>query len=365
MTVLSSDTFSRANQSNFGTASDGETWVRDAGVGVSNIVSNQGKIGPGGNDSQFVLGSQTAGTINILCRIKSGDAGNVAAVLFRYSNSGSINGYRAGIFGGNLIVDKYVAGVRSNIGSTSVGYVVGEEWWIRAVASSTSIKATGWKDGNAEPGSPQLNLTDSSVASGQYGISVFMSNDFTYFDSLTVTDNQASATTVTQSITESNALSESYALTGAYNRAEQYSTQESFSLTCAASTSEIVTLAEAYALAVSASSTESVLYSEQWTITNAFTISEATQSSESVVTALQVLSSETVTLSEAMSLALAISKSEINPVTESFFAGPPPTTAPTHVHLTLASARGTISLSSERGTITLTASKGIITLEGI
>jgi hypothetical protein len=201
MSQLAQDTFIRADQSGFGAASDGKTWARDAGVGVSNIVSNQGKIGPGGNDSQFVLGSGTAGTINILCRVKSGDAGNVAAVLFRYSSTGgaSPNGYRAGIFGGNLVVDKYVSGTRTNIGSTSVSYVVGEEWWIRAVASSTSIKATAWKDGTSEPGTPQLNLTDSSNSTGKYGVSVFMNADFTYFDSLTVTDNQ-SATQATKDI---------------------------------------------------------------------------------------------------------------------------------------------------------------------
>jgi hypothetical protein len=170
------------------------------GVGVLNLASNQGRIGPGGNDTHVLLGSGTAATINILCRIKSGDGGNAACVLFRYSNAGSVSGYRAGFFGSNIVVDKYVSGVRSNIGSTNVSYVTGEEWWLRVVASSTSITVKAWKDGNAEPGSPQVNLTDSSITSaGQYGISVFMSNDFTYFDSLVVTDNQ-SATQATRDI---------------------------------------------------------------------------------------------------------------------------------------------------------------------
>lgn len=192
MTTLSTDTFIRADQSGFGTASDGETWVRDAGIGVSNIVSNQGKIGPGGNDSQFLLGSQTAATINTLCRVKSGDAGNVAAVLIRYSTTGGTNGYRAGIFGTNLIVDKYVTGVRSNIGSTNVSYVVGDEWWVHAIMVGTSLTVAAWKDGGSEP-APQLSLTDASIsAAGRYGVSVFMNADFTYFDHLTVTDNQAS-----------------------------------------------------------------------------------------------------------------------------------------------------------------------------
>lgn len=201
MTTIAQDTFVRSDQSGFGTASDGKVWTRDAGVGTSNIVSNQGRIGPGGNDSQFVLGSGTAGTINILCRVKSGDSGNVAAVLFRYSSTGgtNANGYRAGIFGGSLVLDKYTAGARSNIGSTSISYVVGEEWWVRAIANGSSITVRAWKDGTAEPGSPQLIVTDSTHTTGLYGVSVFMSNDFTYFDSLTVTDNQ-SATQATRDI---------------------------------------------------------------------------------------------------------------------------------------------------------------------
>lgn len=198
---LAIDSFVRPNAAGLGTASDGQVWVRDTGIGQSNIVSNQGRIGPGGNDSFFLIGSGTAGTVNCLCRIKSGDATNVAAVLFRYSSTGgsNVNGYRAGIFGANLIVDRYVSGVRTNIGSTNVGYVVGQEWWVRAIASGSSITVAAWLDGNSEP-APQLSLTDSSVASGQYGISAFMMNDYTYFDSLTITDNQSGPVGVKGSI---------------------------------------------------------------------------------------------------------------------------------------------------------------------
>lgn len=201
MSNLAVDSLQRPNQVGLGIASDGQAWTRDAGIGQSNIVSNQGRIGPGGNDSFFLIGSGTAGTVNCLCRIKSGDATNVAAVLFRYSSTGgsNVNGYRAGIFGANLIVDRYVNGVRANIGSTNVGYVVGQEWRVRAIASGSSITVAAWLDGNSEP-APQLNLTDSSVASGQYGISAFMMNDFTYFDSLTITDNQSGPTGVQGSI---------------------------------------------------------------------------------------------------------------------------------------------------------------------
>lgn len=201
MTTLSSDSFARTNASGFGTASDGEVWTRDAGIGVSNIVSNQGRIGPGGNDSQFLIGSGTAPTVNCLCRVKSGDLGNVAAVLFRYSSQSGANnnGYRAGIFGSSLVIDKYINGVRSNIGTINVGYAVGQEWWVRAIASGSSITATAWLDGTNEP-APQLSVTDGSVSTGQYGISVHMANDFTYFDSLTITDNQSGPTGVQGSI---------------------------------------------------------------------------------------------------------------------------------------------------------------------
>lgn len=214
MTNLAVDSFGRPDQSGFGTASDGQAWVRDAGIGVSNIVSDQGRVGPGGNDSFFLIGTGTAGTVNCLCRVKSGDATNVVAVLFRYSSTSGTNvsGYRAGFFGSNLVVDRYVNGVRSNIGSTNVGYTVGQEWRVRAIANGTTITVTGWQDGNTEPG-PQLNLTDSSVSTGQYGVSAFMMNDFTYFDQLLITDNQAPPPPGVQGSIEATWMTRSNAIT--------------------------------------------------------------------------------------------------------------------------------------------------------
>lgn len=192
MTNLAVDSFGRPDQSGFGTASDGQAWTRDAGIGQSNIVSDQGRIGPGGNDSFFLIGSGIAGTVNCLCRIKSDTSGNVAAVLFRYSSTGgtNYNCYRIGLFNSNLMADRFINGSRTGIGSFTTAYNIGEEWWVRAIATGSTITATAWKDGTSEPAA-QLNLTDSNIASGQYGISVFMAGGFTYFDQLTITDNQA------------------------------------------------------------------------------------------------------------------------------------------------------------------------------
>lgn len=198
MSNLAIDSFQRPDSaSSFGVASDGQTWVRDAGIGVSAIVSNQGRVGPGGNDSHFLIGSGTASTVNLLCRVKSDSSGNVAAVLFRYSSQSGTNnnGYRIGLFSSTLMADKYTNGVRTGIGSYATSYVIGEEWWVRAIAVGSSITGTAWKDGTTEP-APQLSLTDSGFASGQYGISVHMAAGFTYFDSLTITDNQSGPTGV-------------------------------------------------------------------------------------------------------------------------------------------------------------------------
>lgn len=362
MSQLAQDTFLRANQSGLGTASDGKTWARDAGVGVSNIVSNQGKIGPGGNDSQFVLGSGTAGTINILCRVKSGDAGNVAAVLFRYSSTGGTNpnGYRAGIFGGNLVVDKYVSGTRTNIGSTSVGYNVGEEWWVRAVASSTSIKATAWKDGTSEPGSPQLNLTDSSNSTGLYGISVFMSNDFTYFDSLTVTDNQSAVQATKDISSRFRLLAQSTKDIASRFRLSAQNTKDlSARLRLFATSTRDATTR----LRLLATSTRDIATRLRLLGTLSRDLSLRVRLSASrtrdvqgrvrllallkrdVATRLRLQASAGgVTQDISMRLRLIVS---------------------THATITLTSPRGTLTLTSPRGAITLFAARETVTLEGI
>ena len=208
MTTLDSDNFQRPNQPGWGTASGGSTWAFSGVSETLSITSNEGVEGSlTGGDWHAQLGSTTAATVNLLVRLKVDDTLNFAGVMGRYSSTGGINGYRIGLFSGTLKADKYVTGIRTQIGtSVSFSYTTGQFVWVRAVISGTTITGTAWLDGNSEPGSPQFSTTDSSIsAAGKFGLSAFMSSGNNHFDSFIATDN-SSVSTKTRTVTTSAAL---------------------------------------------------------------------------------------------------------------------------------------------------------------
>lgn len=198
MTTLASDTFTRANNaSNFGTASDGNSYTYAGTTGVESISSNEGVInsGSGGTDALALIGSGTAATVNILCRLAAADSVNAPGVVARYANIN--NYYRAGINNQNVVIDKFVGGAfTGSIGTAAFTYSANQYCWIRFVLVGTSLKVTIWLDGNSEPGSPTISITDSSLsAAGQYGVFAYQgNNNANHFDHLTITDNSSGVT---------------------------------------------------------------------------------------------------------------------------------------------------------------------------
>ena len=85
--TLASDSFSRANQSGFGTSSDGETWV-ETGLGTLSISSNAGVIVSTGSDTNVQLGSNTSTPQEVVCQVTFGNVNDIGGVQARYSVSG-------------------------------------------------------------------------------------------------------------------------------------------------------------------------------------------------------------------------------------------------------------------------------------
>ncbi len=191
MTTLAQDTFTRANQSGWGTASDGHVWSTTSGTTFS-ISGNEGQATGAAGDAFGLIGSGTAATVNLLVRISVGNLSDFGGVLCRYSTVGGTNGYRIGFYSGNIQCDKFVSGSRSSVGSASLtGYSINSYWWIRAVVSGSTLQARAWADGQSEPGAYQFTATDSSIsAAGQYGLSTY-AGTLVNFDSLTITDNSS------------------------------------------------------------------------------------------------------------------------------------------------------------------------------
>jgi len=217
MSTLATDTFSRANQVGFGTASDGtDTWSQARGAMTWAITSNKGTCNSasGGTFNVFRLGSQTAASVEILVRVNPADTSDIGCVA-RYQD---INNFYYGVLsGGNLVIGVNNAGTFTTLRSVGFTYSAGSAYWLRFRLVSTSLSLKAWADGSGEPGSFQATITDSAISSaGGFGLgSDSSSATNTQFDSLTVTnapelrtilDTAALKTTNTRTIPATAAL---------------------------------------------------------------------------------------------------------------------------------------------------------------
>ena len=73
-------------------------------------------------------------------------------------------GYSANIYDNDLIVHKYVNNTGTTI-STSAKSLTADTWyWLRFRVNGTSLKARIWADGGSEPGSWDIDTTDSDIS---------------------------------------------------------------------------------------------------------------------------------------------------------------------------------------------------------
>src|SRR5215469_785662 len=103
MTLLASDTFIRANQSGWGTASDSETWASVRGTPVVAIASNEGTFHASGGSSFSImrLGSQTSAGQEVLVRMKPGNTAKNQGTVARFVDN---NNFYYGVLINNTIL---------------------------------------------------------------------------------------------------------------------------------------------------------------------------------------------------------------------------------------------------------------------
>lgn len=174
--MLAQDTFLRADQKLWGTASDGQTWSGDANqsnaftiFGATGQIAGNGTfnalLGPPSANIQVVV----SGSTNSFARGHS----NFGAVL-RWSNDE--NWYKAYIDGSNLIVIKRVNGVISRLGAVSFAAQGGISYTLRFGVVGSALFAKVWRTSTAEPADWMLSPVDASLPSGQGGIRVLLQN---------------------------------------------------------------------------------------------------------------------------------------------------------------------------------------------
>src|SRR5581483_6311627 len=185
-TMLGQDTFQRANQTHWGTASDGQSWGGDANSSsVFSISSNAGLVSnTSGTSYSAVLGATaTNAEVYVTGSISSFASSNFGDVL-RWSDGN--NWYKAYIDGTNLYIQKKVSGTATVLASVAFSATAGTAYTIHFRVVGSTLTANVWASSGSEPSGWMVTTSDSSLSSGYCGMRVL-----TQSGTLTITSFQA------------------------------------------------------------------------------------------------------------------------------------------------------------------------------
>ena len=178
VSILAQDTFQRANQVFWGTASDGRQWAGDANSievfsiagGVGQVDHAQGTfnaiLGPMKNDVDIIF----SGVVN---QFAQGGKVNMGAVL-RWTDDN--NWYKALIDGTKLQILRRVKGQTASLGSVPFVAQGGTSYTLRFRAIGATIFAKAWPSNQPEPTAWMLTVTDTTLTTGFGGLRFLVQN---------------------------------------------------------------------------------------------------------------------------------------------------------------------------------------------
>jgi len=169
-TTLGQDTFQRANQSLWGTASDGQKWGGDANTSSAfSISGNSGKeSNAGGTSYSAVLGPTTSNAEAFATFSMSSLTNSNTGVVLRWTDGN--NWYKAFIDGASLILQKKVAGATTNLTSVPFAASANVSYTIHMRVVGSTLTANVWTASGSEPTGWMLTGSDTALTSGYCGI---------------------------------------------------------------------------------------------------------------------------------------------------------------------------------------------------
>lgn len=175
--VLARDTFQRAAQTFWGTASDGRLWAGDANsIEVFSIVAGAGQVDHGQGTFNAVLGPLNADAeVLISASVNHYAAGkvNVGAVL-RWKDAN--NWYKALIDGSHLQILSRVNGVSTTLASVPFQALDGVTYNLRFRVMGANLFARAWQSGQPEPATWMLTVANTALTQGMGGVRVLAQN---------------------------------------------------------------------------------------------------------------------------------------------------------------------------------------------
>jgi YVTN family beta-propeller protein len=185
---LGQDTFTRSNQTNWGTASDGQTWTSDASTNAAfSIASNTGKVTNTGTNSYNAILGATASDEQVLFTgsLSTFSSTNIGAVI-RWADTN--NWYKAYIDGTNLVLQKKVNGTATTLKNTAFTATTNTNYSLRFQAVGSTLNARVWITGQTEPTTWTATVTDSSLTAGHVGLRMLTNNGTATYTSFIATN---------------------------------------------------------------------------------------------------------------------------------------------------------------------------------
>jgi hypothetical protein len=171
--ILAQDTFQRADQLFWGTASDGQVWNGDAATQKAfSIAGQMGQIGRSNGFFNATLGPMVANTeIQFSGSLSQFRQSNMGAVL-RFTDANDC--YKAYIDGTDLVILKRLAAIGTRLGAIPFKALAGVTYTLRFRAIGSTLSAKVWPSNQAEPTSWMVTVTDASFQSGFGGLRVLI-----------------------------------------------------------------------------------------------------------------------------------------------------------------------------------------------
>ncbi len=175
--VLARDTFQRAAQTFWGTASDGRLWAGDANsIEVFSIVAGAGQIDHGLGTFNAVLGPLNLDAeVLISASVNHFAAGNVnVGAVLRWKDAN--NWYKALIDGTRLQILSRVNGVSTSLAAMPFQALDGVTYNLRFRVMGANLFVRAWKSGQPEPATWMLTVANTALTQGMGGVRVLAQN---------------------------------------------------------------------------------------------------------------------------------------------------------------------------------------------
>ncbi len=161
------DTFTRANQTGWGTGSGGGTWSTGSALSVA---SNEGTISYSGTSQYLTLGSTTAADGVGLVRFSIQASNDTAGIILRDQSNGNMDVARYD-GAGDIAFMYRISGSWTTVAKVAFPITLKQFYWLRFEVQGSNVMFKAWPAGTSEPSAWTWSGTSTAInAAGEMGL---------------------------------------------------------------------------------------------------------------------------------------------------------------------------------------------------